>query len=102
MRLLFLEVPDSPLRIGLAVGKKQGASHERNRGRRILKEGFRRLRPWMKDGFWLVASLRDQGMAANARDIYFDLARLLFRNNFLSPDWPGANWEMPQEGADSI
>ena len=99
MRLLFLEVPDSPVRIGLAVGKKQGASHERNRGRRILKEGFRRLRPWMKDGFWFVASLRDQGMTANAREIYSDLARLLFRSAFLRSDWPGANWDAPEEGA---
>lgn len=56
----------------------------------------------MKDGFWFVASLRDQGMTANARDIYYDLARLLFRNNFLLPDWPGANWKMPQEGAGAV
>lgn len=56
----------------------------------------------MKDGFWFVASLRDQGMTANAREIYYDLARLLFRNNFLLPDWPGANWKMPQEGAGAV
>ncbi len=72
--MLFLEAPDGRTRVGFAVGKRQGKSHERNRGRRILKEGFRRLLPWMKAGVWVVASLRTGGMNAGAREVYYDLA----------------------------
>ena len=98
VRLLFMKAEDGRTRIGLAVGKRQGKSHDRNRGRRILKEGFRRLFPWMREGVWIVAGLSSAGMRANSRRVYEDLARLLERGGFLEPEWPGANWEEPLEG----
>lgn len=97
MRLLFLEAPDGRTRVGFAVGKRQGKSHERNRGRRILKEGFRRLLPWMKDGVWVIASLRSGGMTAGARDVYYDLARALGNRGIMAGGWPGPDWNCTED-----
>jgi ribonuclease P protein component len=98
VRLLFLEAPDGRTRVGFAVGKRQGKSHERNRGRRILKEGFRRLLTWMKEGVWVVASLRSGGMTAGAGEVYYDLARLLGGRGMLAGCWPGPDWECTEAG----
>lgn len=99
MRLLFLKAEDGVVRIGRAVGKRQGKSHDRNRGRRVLKEGFRRLLPWIRPGVWIVAGLSSAGMGARSTDVYKELARLLEGGGYLKPEWPGANWENPSEGA---
>lgn len=98
---MLMEAPDGRRRIGFAVGKRQGKSHERNRGRRILKEGFRRLLPWLRDGIWIVAALRRSGMEAGAREIYRDLARLLSRQGLMVEEWPGMDWNCTEkkEGA---
>jgi len=98
VRLLFLEAPDGRTRVGFAVGKRQGKSHERNRGRRILKEGFRRLLPWMKEGVWLVASLRNSGMTAGAGEVYYDLARVLAGRGMMVAGWPGPDWDCTEAG----
>ncbi|NLK18397.1 MAG: ribonuclease P protein component [Synergistaceae bacterium] len=97
VRLLFVEAPDGRTRIGFAVGKRQGKSHERNRGRRILKEGFRRMRPWIREGLWIVAALKRQGMTAGAREIYFDIAGLLKGRGMLSEEWPGPDWNITEK-----
>lgn len=98
MRLLFMKAEDGRTRIGMAVGKRQGKSHDRNRGRRVLKEGFRRLLPWMRQGVWCVAALSGAGMRADSKAVYEELARLLEGGGFLEPEWPGANWDEPSEG----
>lgn len=98
MRLVFVRSPDGSTRIGLAVGKKQGKAHERNRGRRVLKEGIRRLIPWIREGVWLVLSLRTAGMKADGKSVYLDLGALLLHNGLLRDDWPGLNWEEPSRG----
>lgn len=91
--MLFVEAPGGETRLGLAVGKRQGKSHERNRGRRILKEGLRRLLPWIKEGYWMVFSLSNRGMTANARDIYEDLGKTLRKHGFMTEEWPGLSWD---------
>lgn len=96
--MLFMEAPDGITRLGFAVGRRQGKSHERNRGRRILRESFRRLLPWLNQGLWIVSSLRSAGLEANARDVYFDITRVLSSRGLLSVEWPGPNWESPEEG----
>jgi ribonuclease P protein component len=98
VRLLFLEAPDGRTRVGFAVGKRWGKSHERNRGRRILKEGFRRLMPWMKEGMWVVASLRSGGMTAGAVEVYYDLARTLASRGMMVGEWPGSDWDCTGAG----
>lgn len=88
VRLLFLGVGDGPPRLGAAVGKRQGSSVARNRGRRILREAFRVLHPWMKDGVWIVAMLRSAGLKAGTREIYTDMVALLRKEELLKPGFP--------------
>ncbi len=98
VRLLFVEAPDGLTRVGAAVGKRQGKAHVRSRGRRIIREGVRRLLPWMADSrIWFVVLLRRRGLTARADAIYFDLERLLRERGFLAPDFPGAVWNAGEE-----
>lgn len=92
MRLLCLKI-EGPTRLGFAVGKRQGAAHVRNRGKRILREALRRLRPWIAPGFHIVATLRASGLASKADAVYFDAARVLERRGLLGAGWSGAVWE---------
>ncbi|MDR3265661.1 MAG: ribonuclease P protein component, partial [Synergistaceae bacterium] len=80
-------------RVGYAVGKRQGKAHVRNRGRRVLREAFRRLRPWVVPDVVLVLSLKDRGLGAGAVEIYRDMARVLRKNGLFTPEWTGAAWE---------
>ena len=97
VRLLFLretgmKSPPREVRVGYVVGKRQGKSHVRNRGKRILREAFRRLCPWMFPSVTVVVSLKDKALCAKANEIYYDMARVLRKNGLLKPDWPGAAW----------
>ena len=92
VRWLFLEAPDGTTRIGMAVGKKQGKSFRRNRGRRLLREGVRRIVPWLRPGLWFVLTLRSAGLEAGGVEVYEDLARLLRARGFLAEDFPGVDW----------
>ena len=97
VRLFFVERPSDPTLVGVTVGKKIAKAVKRTRGRRVLRESFRRLLPWMKDGVWIVSSLRENGLSASARDIYLDIARSLKRRNLMKDDWPGIDWEVDAE-----
>lgn len=59
----------------------------------MLRESFRRLLPWIKDGIWIVGSLRENALGLSAREVYFDMARSLKRRGLLKPDFPGADWQ---------
>ena len=81
VRLLFLRNPvQLGLRVGYAVGKRQGKAHVRNRGRRVLREAFRRLTPWVVSDVTLVLSLKDG---------------VLRRQGLLLDGWDGAAWDSP-------
>jgi len=92
VRLLFLDGQDGNTKFGVAVSKKIAKAVKRVRGRRIMRESLRRLRPWTKDGCWIVLSLRDKGLNSSACDVYYDLARLMKKADLLKADWPGADW----------
>jgi ribonuclease P protein component len=97
VRLLFLRATDTASvlkgsRAGYAVGKRQGKAHVRNRGKRILREAFRKLSPWMVVNIMCVVSLKDRALNAKANEIYHDMARVFRRSGLLSEDWPGPHW----------
>jgi len=94
VRLFFVTSPDGTTKVGVTVGKKMAKAARRVRGRRCAREALRRLIPWIKDGVWLAVSMRERGLNATARDVYGDLAALLWRNGLLSDQWPGENWEV--------
>jgi ribonuclease P protein component len=74
------------------VGKKIAMAAGRSRGRRILRESVRRVVPWIKDGTWIVVSLREKGLEASARSVYQDLSALLACAEMMTDDWSGASW----------
>ena len=85
--------PGGVVRVGYAVGKRQGKAHVRNRGRRILKEAFRRLAPWVAPDVTLVLSLKDRGLGARASEIFYDLAALLKKRGLLTRSLEGLDWD---------
>ena len=80
--------------IGVAVGKKMANAPQRSRGRRILRESFRRLLSWIKDGVWMVGSLREKALSASAKDVYIDIATILKKRDLMKEDWPGMDWDV--------
>ena len=98
VRLLLsrnVQAGEGGLRVGYAVGKRQGKAHVRNRGRRILREAFRRLAPWISEDVTLVLSLKDRGLNAKATEVCHDLANLLKRKGLLAKTWKDAEWNAP-------
>ena len=98
VRLLFLketgtQLPPRDVRVGYAVGKRQGKANVRNRGKRVLREAFRRLSPWVFGNVTMVASLKDKALSSKSTEVYYDMARVLRKNGLLKPDWPGAAWK---------
>ena len=94
VRLFFVERPSDPTMVGVTVGKKMAMAAKRTRGRRMLRESFRRLLPWVRDGVWIVASLRENALSLSAGDIYLDMGRALKRRGLMKEDWPGPDWEV--------
>lgn len=92
VRLLFVKAPDEKTLFAVAVGKQQGSSPIRSRGKRVLRESLRRLRPWVREGFWIICMLRKEALRRNARDIYEDVAKVAARAGLMAPDWPGVEW----------
>jgi ribonuclease P protein component len=93
VRICYLHRDGGTL-VGVTVGKKIAGAVARARGRRILRESIRRLLPWLKDGIWLVASLREKGLDSDAVSVYLEIAGLLKKSGMLSDEWTGADWRV--------
>jgi len=50
--------------------------------------------PWIREGLWIVASLRKRALESDAVSIYYDTARLLEITGLMSDDWNGADWRV--------
>ena len=94
VRIYYLYRPGETSRVGFAVGKRIAKSVERSRGRRVMREALRRILPWLKDGVWVVVSMRATGLNAGADKVYFDLAKLFERAKLLSSSWSGSDWKV--------
>ena len=94
VRLFFVKQSDGATLAGVTVGKKIAKASKRTRGRRMLRESFRRLLPWMQDDVWIVASLRERALDLSAREVYLDMARCLKRRGLMKDDWPGPDWSV--------
>ncbi len=98
VRLLFVDRPGSSTLVGVTVGRKTANAARRTRGRRIMREAFRRLLPWIKDEVWIIGSLREKALDSSSRDVYMDIARSLKKRGLMKKDWPGPRWEAGREG----
>ena len=94
MRMYFLRTDEDTTRFGVAVGKKLAGAVMRSRGRRMLRESLRRLAPWVKNGHWIILSLRERALPLKADDVYADAVNVLERSGLLGDGWKGSNWSV--------
>ena len=85
---------DGGAKVGVAAGKRIGNAVKRVRGRRMARESLRRLIPWIREGVWIVTSIKERALDSDAVSIYYETARLLEKAALLSGDWSGADWRV--------
>ncbi len=77
-RLTFfylLKDPHSP-QLGITITKKWGKAHDRNRFKRVVREGFRRSYPELSTGLMLNAHPREGYKDLSAEEVTIELKRL--------------------------
>jgi ribonuclease P protein component len=87
---------DGETKVGVAAGRKIAGAVGRARGKRMLRESLRRLLPWIKDGVWIVASLKERALGGDSVALYYEMAKLLERPSLLEDDWGGADWRVDE------
>lgn len=96
VRMYFLHRPGEKTRFGVAVGKKIAGAVGRAHGRRLLRESIRRIAPWVKDEFWVILSLKKDGLDKSAVDVYGDVVSTIASARLFSERWSGPDWFVPE------
>jgi ribonuclease P protein component len=71
------------VRVGFVASKKVGASHVRNRCKRILREAMRQLLPDLPSGYDLIVVARPPLAEQGFQDILGEMAKLLRKANLM-------------------
>lgn len=76
------------VRVGITTSKKIGNAVQRNRSRRVIREAFRLLAPWVRPGFDLVLVARGKTPFVKSTDVGRHLQRQLKAAGLLREDMP--------------
>ena len=75
------------LRLGITTSKKIGNAVKRNRARRIIREAFRNVSPWLRRGYDYILVARGKTPFLKSTDIErLLIATLKERNLYLKED----------------
>jgi ribonuclease P protein component len=81
--LVVLPAEGEITRIGVMAGKAVGKAVQRNKAKRLLREGLRPLLPEVKPGWKVILIARDAILTANFIDIQIGLRTIFSRANLL-------------------
>ena len=72
----FKSLPSFP-KLGITIGKKWGKSHERNRFKRVIREGFRKAYPLIPEGLMLNVHPKEGYRQLTSNGVELELKRFI-------------------------
>ncbi len=83
--IYYLKNRTGKARVGITTSRKIGNAVERNRSRRVIKEGFRKVMPKIKTGYDYVLVARSKTKRLKSTDISSALLLLLSNEGLILP-----------------
>ena len=86
VRILYLKDEKiSGVKFGCVVAKRLGKANVRNRGRRVMREAFRRLAKEyeIRSNTKIILSMKEKGLEVKTQEIYEELEKLFKRKNLI-------------------